>query len=253
MRKPTNNSTNVSQLDLERELKRLDAALLREPDDAELHEQRSKIWHRLGNVRCAIDDLTEVIRLQPQSAVAYHRRGFLWQCAGDAAKALEDYDEAIRLDPEDYLSFNNRGNARSELGDISGALSDLAEAIRLGNKYDARINRANVLFGIGDLHAALEDLDEVARNLAGSIDCHLWRGLTRLRLNQADGALEDLAKAKRIASLHSYVHPLSALVLYGHALAIRAKGDVTSADADAVTARSIDSGVEAKFVAWGLI
>jgi len=248
---------HMSRSDLNAEIDRLDGEIRASPNDAELYLKRAHTWTRLGNYQRAIDDLTEVIHLRPQDAFAYRRRGFLRQIVGDPQEAVRDYDEALPLDPTDHSSWNNRGNAKSELGDKSGAISDLSQAIRLGNDFDSRINRAIVFFEIGNLQAALDDLDAVEREVAGSDSCHLWRGLTRLRLGYVDGALEDLAEARRIASWRlergRYDPHIHALILYGHALAKRAKGDDISADADALAARSMNAGVEAKFAKWGLV
>src|SRR5579871_642367 len=59
----------------------------------------------------AIDDLTEMIRLDPEDSNLYANRAYRWHRKGDFDKAIADLTEAIRLDPKVPDSYYNRGCA----------------------------------------------------------------------------------------------------------------------------------------------
>ena len=49
----------------------------------------------------------------------------------DMKGAIQDYTEDIRLDPKDSWAYERRGSARSFLGDRKGAIADFEKAIQL--------------------------------------------------------------------------------------------------------------------------
>ena len=76
-----------------------------------------------GEYDTAIQDFTEVIRLEPKVAMAYSNRGNAWDAKGDFSKAIRDYREAISLDPELADVYNNLSfllAASPDAGDRNG-------------------------------------------------------------------------------------------------------------------------------------
>jgi tetratricopeptide (TPR) repeat protein len=84
-----------------------------------------------GDLKGAIADYDQAIRLNPDFAHAYYKRGNARFKVGDKREAIADYDQVIKLEPDYAGPYNNRGNARYALGDKQGAIKDLQKAIEL--------------------------------------------------------------------------------------------------------------------------
>jgi WD40 repeat protein len=76
-----------------------DAALKRDPKDADALLGRGRAHRLAGRPDQAVADLSEALRLRPGSARAHYERGLAHADRGDYARAKKDLDEAIRLDP----------------------------------------------------------------------------------------------------------------------------------------------------------
>jgi tetratricopeptide (TPR) repeat protein len=61
------------------------------------------------DLKGAMADLNEAIRLDPRTANAYSSRARLYTKAGDTKRSFADLNEAIRLDPKVALFYNRRG------------------------------------------------------------------------------------------------------------------------------------------------
>jgi len=68
-----------------------------------------------GYYEKAIEDYTEVIRIDPNYADAYTNRGFAYYIRGQYEKAVQDYDQAVWLDPGNEVYIQNRDYVISKL------------------------------------------------------------------------------------------------------------------------------------------
>ena len=62
--------------------------------------KRAIAYDSQGYYKQAIQDLSEVIRLNPQHALAYYNRGLAYGELRQYEQAIQDFDEAVRLDPD---------------------------------------------------------------------------------------------------------------------------------------------------------
>jgi Flp pilus assembly protein TadD len=74
---------------------------------------------------------------------------------------------------------------------------------------------------------------------------HDSRGLIRLKMGQADAAIDDFSSALR-------VDPKLASALYGRGLARLKNGDKAGADADISAAKTIQAGIDDDFARYGV-
>jgi tetratricopeptide (TPR) repeat protein len=112
----------------------------------------------------AIQDYSEVIRLDPNDARAFYARGNAYRDKQDYDRAIQDYNEAIRLDPNHSYVFTNRGNVYFYKQDYDRAIQDYNEAIRLDPNYaNAFYNRGNAYYRKQDYDRAIQDFDEAIR------------------------------------------------------------------------------------------
>ena len=204
-----------------------------------------------GDIKDAISDYSEAIRLNPKHAEAYGRRAVAKEEVNDVAGALADYDKAIELDPTDadnyYLRgllkadaegftealadfdqaiervsddesyYSHRSLIRQRTGDFDGAISDCDRIFELRPARTWIIPLALVSRGIakalkGDVKSALEDLDNAVNRTRGDEHTRFERGKVRLLSNDLDGALEDLAAVVASSSYSPLPHVILALI-----------------------------------------
>jgi len=91
------------------EIRRLDEAVRRNPNSAEVYWNRASAWFNRGRFDRASRDLDEAIRLDPTNSAYFDARGFAYHMDNrQEEKALADYGEAILLDPGNHHAINNR-------------------------------------------------------------------------------------------------------------------------------------------------
>ena len=91
-----------------------------------------------GDVKGAMADYDEAIRLDPRSANARLFRSSLFRNAANHDRAIEDLSEAIRIDPGVALFYTRRGMSYYAKHDYERAIADFTESLRLSpNNIDA--------------------------------------------------------------------------------------------------------------------
>src|SRR5690349_16188997 len=68
-------------------------------------------------------------------AVAYHNRGLAYAKRGDLKDAIADFDQAIRLNPQSARPYNDRRITYARQGNFNLAIADFDQAIRLDPTY----------------------------------------------------------------------------------------------------------------------
>ena len=143
---------------------------------------------------------------QPNHAEANRLLGLVLFARGQVAPALEALERAAGLAPPNAALLNDLGNARRAAGDKAAAVEAFSAAIKAEPGFAfAHFNLADALLEAGDVQrasAAYEDI--IARGIAGiDGDFHVNRGLCRLRLGDAAGALEAFRAALALEAGHS--------------------------------------------------
>jgi tetratricopeptide (TPR) repeat protein len=101
---------------------------------AAAYHSRGLGYAKRGDLKAAIADFDEAIRLNPQSALPYNDRGLTYARTGDFDHAIADFNEAIRLDPKYLLAFRNRGYAYYLKHEYDLAIADYDAALQLMRK-----------------------------------------------------------------------------------------------------------------------
>ncbi|KAF0242713.1 MAG: Tetratricopeptide TPR2 repeat-containing [Planctomycetota bacterium] len=136
----------------------LTEALRLDPRKIEAWVVRAITRAKTGDTDGAISDWGEVIALEPKNPKPLLNRGWLrFKKKGEIDAALKDFDEAIKLDPAFVRAFTNRGLVRRAKGDLAGAATDFAEAVKLDPKDGmSRWNRAVLEYWRMEFKRALE-------------------------------------------------------------------------------------------------
>lgn len=149
--------------------------------------------HQGGNLEAAITGYRAFLRQQPDHAEAHRLLALALFAHGQIASAREAMENAARLAPRSAVIFNDLGNLRRAAGDRAAAIDAFDAAISADPGLSfAHFNLADTLLEMGDMqraNAAYEAI--IARGVSGiDGDFHCNRGLCRLRLGDADGAME---------------------------------------------------------------
>jgi tetratricopeptide (TPR) repeat protein len=79
-------------------------------------------------LRHALADCNEVLRLNPNNYRVLDRRGFAYLKLGEYARAIADYDRLLAIDAKSASALYGRGIAKARLGDARGGEADIAAA-----------------------------------------------------------------------------------------------------------------------------
>lgn len=116
-----------------------------------------------GNFQGAINDFTEVLKINPNIPDAYYFRGLARDLLEDNEEAIKDYSEAIRLDPKNTYAYNNRGTVYAELKEYDKAIEDYDRALdKDSENANAYYNRALAHTALGKPEQALADFQKAA-------------------------------------------------------------------------------------------
>ncbi len=162
--------------------------------------------HQAGNLDAAIAGYRAFLQEQPDHAEANRLLGLALFARGQVAPAREALERAAGLAPPNAALLNDLGNARRAMGDKAAAVEAFSAAIKAEPGFAfAHFNLADAMLEAGDVQrasAAYEDI--IARGIAGiDGDFHVNRGLCRLRLGDAAGAMEAFRAALALEAGHS--------------------------------------------------
>ncbi|TBR23979.1 tetratricopeptide repeat protein, partial [bacterium] len=174
----------------------LEKGLALDPECGWIHGWRGEALRKARRYKDAEAALTRAVELSPGYMHAWAWRGTVRRQLGRPKEALGDLDAAVDLNPLYDLAYHNRALARLEAGDAPGAMEDMERAARMNPKYaffdgPPAGREAEAKAVLARLSAAAKK-DKSGRALA-------WRGETRLKTGDLEGALADLAAAARKA------------------------------------------------------
>ena len=133
------------------------------PNYANAYYYRGVIRYELGDKQGAIDDYSQAIKINPNYHHAYHFRGLTHRKLGNNQNAIDDYTQALKIKPNDKFTYYFRGAARSKLGDKQGAIDDYTQAININPNYaNAYYNRGVARAELGDKQGAILDYRKAA-------------------------------------------------------------------------------------------
>ncbi len=98
-------------------------ALISNPKSAFVHLYLGVLYGDQGRHGEAVEQLSEVIRIQPGRSLAHYNRGLSYIFLEQYAAARRDFDQAAELDPDFAATYYNRGLARNGICRITTAPS----------------------------------------------------------------------------------------------------------------------------------
>lgn len=164
--------------------------------------ERAAEHEQQGQFQPAIDAYTEAIHIEPENAEAYLRRGRCYLSLQKYDPAISDFEQAKGLDAAQYgthaefaSAYLARGTRLLEAEAYEKAVPDLTEAID-HNPNDGRAfsRRSFARYRLEDLEGALEDLS-VAIGIDHDDRDYVARGRILQKLGRLEEAIADFEEA----------------------------------------------------------
>lgn len=126
-------------------------------------KQEAEEWlkkaNETGDYRLVVDYLNKAIDLDPYLEEAYLERAETHVMLGNHEQALEDFSEVIKLNSKSFKGFRGRANTYSELDNHSQAITDFTSAIEL-----EPVNYPELYYLRGKSHEKLGNRDEAGED-----------------------------------------------------------------------------------------
>lgn len=152
-----------------------------------------------GNLKGAIAEFDQAVRLNPTSAETYYKRGNAYYDLKDYESALKDYTKAIQLDSQNMNAYFNRGLTRYDMGDQRGAIEDFTHVLALQpNDVEAHYKRGYANYELGIYQAAIDDYTAVIQLKPKESESYHSRGLAYSAFGDKQKAIEDFTQAIRL-------------------------------------------------------
>jgi tetratricopeptide (TPR) repeat protein len=153
-----------------------DQVLARDPEDAAALNLKGYCLASAGRPAEALPFFQSARRQLPVYAPIRYNLGQALAATGDLRGALSEYEEALRLDGGHIAAHGARGVLRAELGDLAGALGDFDELVR----REPENARAYLLRGGCHLTAKRFPQAKADLETAGRLDPSLWSAIDGL-------------------------------------------------------------------------
>lgn len=152
-----------------------------------------------GNVREAIADIMEALRLNPDYPDAHNNMGYALREMGRFEEAMAHDKEALRLAPNFAEAHNNLGIDFQKLGRVEEAIAQFSETLRLNPDFAAAHNNlGDVLQKTGRLQEALAHHKEALRLDPDSAEAHNGLGTALQRMGQIEEGIKQYEQALRL-------------------------------------------------------
>ncbi len=143
----------------------------------------------MQNIKIAVENYEESIRLLPNWAWTHNNLGKIYSDLGKPEEAISEYKKAIELDPKDAYPHNNLGKIYSDLGKTEEAISEFKKAIELDPKFAAPHNNLGYLsLTRGNLEEARMYFEKAITLNPGYYTARINLGITYFKLGKNDAA-----------------------------------------------------------------
>jgi tetratricopeptide (TPR) repeat protein len=176
----------------------LEAALQREPDNAQLWGKYGQALRRMRRLDEALVAYTRAIDLDPDDAWAWGGRGLTLGEFNRHREALDSFDKALALNQEDPWLWYNRAEELLALNRPHEALDSLQHALkRRPDHAESWAKRGQALRKLSDLEGALAAFDRAVQVNPAYAWAWNGRALTLRELRRREEALASYQRAVR--------------------------------------------------------
>lgn len=176
-----------------------ETALKYDPDNSLATHNLAHIKSLGGDKEAAEKLLTESIEKNSKLPYPRAERAYQRMQSNDLKGALEDYNEVVRLEPNEPENYINRGLVKEKMHDLPEALADYSHAIKLDEKNPkAWVCRGNVVSKLGNYKEAIEDYTVAISLDANYGHAYFNRGIAYQNSGNSADACADLKNALKL-------------------------------------------------------
>lgn len=183
-----------------------EAAARLAPRNAWEHYATGRQLLRAGDVKGALPELEEAVRLRPQDFWPNFLLAGCYYRLGQPLDAAEVYRVCISLTSQESQRaecYYNRGLAHSAAENVPAALRDFDEALRLDHSLGAAaLNRGILRYKAKRYDSALTDFREALKNGAEAAACHYHMALVHVARENRNLARESVREALKLDPGH---------------------------------------------------
>jgi tetratricopeptide (TPR) repeat protein len=177
-----------------------------EPNRASAYTTRSLARVHLRDEKGALADINSAIKLEPQASQHYLSRGIIRGIFQDA-EGIKDIDKFIQQNPKEANGYAARGTIRIKRGDVPRGLKDFDKAIEFNSENPILyLQRGSYRCDIGDIDRGMTDLDEAIELNPKSSNAYSMRGMLRIKFGDKKEGIADLDKAIQLNPKSSDVY-----------------------------------------------
>jgi len=172
--------------------------------------------YQLKNYKAAVQDFNQAIELENEYSDAYYVRALCYGNLNKYDKALNDFNKVIELKPNYKDAYINRGfYVFEKTGDFEGAISDYNKFLELNGDDDnafAFNNRGYAKYKINDLEGAMNDIQESIRINPENSFVYKNRALIYISLDSLVLACQDIEQANILGFSDNYGAEVNELI-----------------------------------------
>jgi tetratricopeptide (TPR) repeat protein len=185
--------------DLSGAVRHYEAALARDPADADATCLLGVIHHKQGRPEQAIAWIERAVAIRPDVPGYHASLGLAWQALGRPAEAADAFARVLALNPHDAEAHVNRGAVVLALGDREVALAHFRRAVEIDPRLaQARSNLGELLVEMGQPDEALPHCQAAVALDPALVEAHLHMGDVLLALGRNAEAVAAFYQAYQI-------------------------------------------------------
>jgi len=189
--------TALTEGNLDRALRRLDAVLRTRPEHYDARELKAVILMRIGDLENAVSELRTLTAAEPKRATAFHHLGTILFQTGDFDGAVKAWRGAVAAKPDYAAAYESLGAALVKTGDSAGAIEVLGRAMELNPRSaPLHINLAVALFNMADTAGAIREFQQALSIDPSSKGVYFQLAVAYWKIKDYDNAWKAIQSAQ---------------------------------------------------------
>lgn len=186
---------------LEEALISYDVAMEKYPDNAFIRHNRAALYCEMDDFANALKDYNTILLTDPKDTEALYRRGLIYLSEKNLLSAEDDFEKILNIAPENLkgkMGVAAIKKRRSEWKEAEELYSDLIYKYK--ENADLYFNRAECYMELNKLGRAQEDLNKAQSLGYDGSPLYILRGKIKLSQYEKRGAKEDFLRAKELGA-----------------------------------------------------
>lgn len=146
--------------------------------DTSVLSRKASLNYKTNNYIGAINDYSELIRMNPENYFYYYKRGNSYVGEGEFGKSISDFNQALSLNPKNNKALYNRALAYMKNGSYEKAAGDFSELVKREKNSGYYKNLGICYLQIRRIADAREALDKAIEIENADPESYYYKGMT---------------------------------------------------------------------------